>query len=85
MIVALSYILAVIFTVLVAVILYPIAAVFWVLGLFGKLAEYIFALTKKAIAYLWKDISKFKNSTITNSNADDYPVNSVVNTEQKNG
>ena len=64
MVVALSYILAVIITILLAIILYPIAALFWIMGLFGKLSEHVFVFTKKTISALWKDI---RTSTIVNT------------------
>lgn len=78
MIRVLSYLIAVIFTIIFVVILYPIAGVFWVLGLFGKLADGIFALTKNIISYLWKDISKFKDQTV-NSSANGNGVNKSNN------
>ncbi len=58
MVSALSFIIAVILTILLALVLYPIAAVFWICGLLGKLSDKIFAITKLAIAYLWKDLKK---------------------------
>lgn len=56
MIVALSYLIAVILTIALAVILYPIAGYFWVLGLFGKIADRMFKFTSKIIRSLWRDI-----------------------------
>ena len=56
MIVALSYLFAVILTLALAIVLYPIAGLFWFLGLFGKMADWMFRFTKKAISSLWKDI-----------------------------
>ena len=70
MVVALSYILAVIMTAAIAIILYPIAAAFWVFGLLGKFSDKLFGFTKRTIARLWKDLS----------NSDQVKV-AVVNTE----
>ena len=61
MVILLSYLFAVILTVAQAIILYPIAAVFWILGLFGKISDKMFKFTKKAIAGLWKDLRETKN------------------------
>lgn len=57
MVVALSYIFAVIFTAVLACILYPIAGVFWLVGLLGKLSEQMFRFSNNAIKKLWADIS----------------------------
>ena len=57
MVVALSYILAVILTAAIAIVLYPISAIFWVLGLLGELSEYMFDFTQRTIKHLWKDIT----------------------------
>ncbi len=61
MVILLSYLFAVVLTVALAIILYPIAAVFWILGLFGKISDKMFKFTKKAIAGLWKDLRETKN------------------------
>lgn len=58
MVVALSYIIAVIISILLAVLLYPVAALFWILGLFGKIADTMFAFTSRLISSLWRDIRK---------------------------
>ncbi len=75
MIHAISYIIAVIITCLLAVILYPVAALFWLFGLigrllvrvfelFGKISENMFKFTTKAIRSLWNDLKGVgKNST----------------------
>ncbi|MDD6033193.1 MAG: hypothetical protein PUC47_06875 [Oscillospiraceae bacterium] len=60
MIAALSYIIAVLITVALAVILYPVAGLFWILGLFGKLASAIFSLTRRIIRAMWNDIRKME-------------------------
>lgn len=56
MVVALSYVLAVIMTAAIAIFLYPIAAAFWVFGLLGKLSDGLFEFTRRTIAALWKDL-----------------------------
>ena len=56
MVVALSYVIAVILTLALAVLLYPISAVFWILGLLGKIADRLFTFTNRVIKSLWSDI-----------------------------
>ena len=67
MIVIFSYIIAVILTLAIAIILYPIAATFWlfemggkvlviVFELFGKVSDNMFKFTTKIIRHLWKEI-----------------------------
>ncbi len=56
MIVALSYVIATILTLALAIVLYPISGIFWVLGLLGKAADNLFAFTNGKIKSLWKDI-----------------------------
>ena len=68
MVVALSYVLAVIMTVALAICLYPIAAMFWVFGLLGKVSDGMFKFTKHTIAALWKDLKKSEQSTLSNAN-----------------
>ena len=63
MVVALSYVLAVIITAALAVVLYPIAAIFWIMGIFGRLAEGMFAFTQSAIKSLWKDLGNVKRTS----------------------
>ena len=67
MVVALSYILAVLITVALAIFLYPIAAMFWVFGLLGKLSEGLFSFTKKTIAALWRDLKNSEQVTIVST------------------
>lgn len=62
MVVALSYIFAVIITAALAIVLYPIAAIFWIMGIFGRLAEGMFAFTQSAIQSLWKDLGNVKRT-----------------------
>ena len=56
MIVAFSYIIAVVLTFALAVFLYPIAGLFWIMGLFGKISDNMFSFTTRVIKSLWKDI-----------------------------
>ena len=63
MVVALSYFIALLLTFAIAILLYPISAFFWVLGLLGKISDNLFAFTNKVIRSLWKDI---KNSDKSN-------------------
>ena len=67
MVVVFSYIIAVILTLALAIILYPIAAIFWLLGmagklfvlvfdLLGKLSDNMFKFTTVMIRRLWSDI-----------------------------
>ena len=78
MISILSYIIAVLITVALAVVLYPVAAFFWVLGLFGKLADGIFTLTKKMIKAMWADVRKMEpiqsSSSMEPVNIHDQPM-----------
>ena len=62
MVVALSYIFAVIITAALAIVLYPIAAIFWILGIFGRLAEGMFSFTQRAITSLWRDVGNVKRN-----------------------
>ena len=68
MIVALSYFIAIVLTFLTAIVLYPIAAIFWICGLLGKLSDNVFNLTKRIIAYLWKDLGKVGKPIFDNQN-----------------
>ena len=65
MIIAISYILAVLLTIALAIVLYPIAGLFWILGFFGKISEALFAFTSRVINSLWKDIRNM-NKPATN-------------------
>lgn len=67
MIVAISYLLAVIITLLLAIILYPIAGFFWILGFFGRISEGLFKFTSNMISSLWRDIRKMSNQEAMNS------------------
>jgi hypothetical protein len=62
MVVALSYVFAVILTAALAIVLYPIAAIFWIMGLFGRLAEGMFSFTQSVIKTLWKDLGNAKRT-----------------------
>lgn len=60
MIKMLSYIIACILTVLLVCILYPIACIFWFMGMVGKIvgivSEWIFTHTNQMIKNLWADL-----------------------------
>ncbi len=66
MVVIFSYVFAVVITVALAIILYPIAALFWILGLFGNISNAMFKFTKKAISGLWKDIGDMSKTDVNN-------------------
>ena len=70
MVSALSFIIAIILTAVLAIILYPIAAMFWILGLFGKLSDGMFKMTKRLISSLWKDIGAQSNSDVPSESSD---------------
>ena len=64
MVVALSYIIAVLITVALAIFLYPVAALFWIFGLLGKLSDDLFEFTRKTIAALWRDLRNSEKATM---------------------
>lgn len=64
MIVALSYFIAVILTIALAVLLYPISGFFWILGLLGRISDSIFSFTNRVIKSLWRDIKKSEQSVV---------------------
>ena len=66
MVIALSYILAVLLTIALAIVLYPIAGLFWILGFFGKISEALFAFTSRLIKSLWRDIRNVNKSAMNN-------------------
>lgn len=68
MIVGLSYVFAVIITAVLACVLYPIAAVFWFIGLLGKLGEMMFGATNHIIKKMWADITSKKIVDVTKQN-----------------
>ncbi len=68
MVVFLSYVLAVILTLALAIFLYPVAAFFWVIGLFGKIADGMFSFTSRTISKLWQDLRKVGNEDTDVSN-----------------
>lgn len=61
MVVALSYVIAIILTLTLAIILYPISGLFWVLGLLGKISDNMFSFTNRVIKSLWRDIRAESN------------------------
>jgi len=60
MVKVLSYIIAVVLTLLLALALYPIAILFWVLKwagqIVGIISDWIFVHTNSAITRLWQDL-----------------------------
>ena len=69
MVVVLSRMIAFIITVMLACVLYPIAAVFYVVGLFGKMGSGLFNITNKMIKYLWNDLKHESGLDIESNNA----------------
>lgn len=61
MVSVLSYLIAIIITIALAVFLYPIAGLFWMLGLFGKVSDIMFKFTSRIIRSLWRDIRGVKS------------------------
>ena len=78
MIIALSYILAVLLTIALAVVLYPIAGLFWILGFFGKISEALFAFTSKVINSLWRDIRNMNKPAANEGKEEAVPLIEVV-------
>lgn len=78
MVVFLSYVIAVILTVGLAVCLYPLCAIFWISGLLGKISNGMFNFTNGVIKKLWQDI---KGSSVVSN---DIPNNNNVNINYNN-
>jgi hypothetical protein len=53
----LSRIIAVILTVLIAIVLYPFCGLFWLMGILGRIGEKLFKFTNGTIQKMWSDIS----------------------------
>lgn len=74
MIMVMSYIFAVMFTAILACIMYPIAATFYLFGKVGYFVGWIskgaFTVTNSIIKYLWSDLAgtKKNNNIIPDSN-----------------
>lgn len=64
MVLALSYVIAIILTIILAILLYPISAFFWVLGLLGRISDKLFVFTNRAIKSLWRDIRNDNQNTV---------------------
>lgn len=64
MVMFLSYLVAVILTVSMAIFLYPVAAFFWVMGLFGKISDGMFQFTSRTISKLWQDLRKVNREDV---------------------
>lgn len=74
MIIALSYIFAVLITIALAIVLYPIAGVFWILGFFGKISEALFSFTSRVINSLWRDIGSMNKPNANEIVKDSVPL-----------
>lgn len=65
MIKGLSFIIACILTALLVMILYPIAATFWAIGVIGDvvgtISKWIFAHANRTIQYLWAELREDHN------------------------
>lgn len=81
MVIALSYVLAVLLTIALAVVLYPIAGLFWILGFFGKISEALFAFTSKVINSLWIDIRNMNKPAANEGKEETVPLIEVVDQE----
>ena len=81
MVIALSYVLAVLLTIALAVVLYPIAGLFWILGFFGKISEALFAFTSKVINSLWRDIRNMNKPVANEGKEETVPLIEVVDQE----
>lgn len=89
MVILLSYFISIVITVVLATILYPISAIFFIIGkvghVLGKLADYIFSHANSTIAKLWSDIKHTKvvreNDTM-DAKADDNFIFSEENINQ---
>ena len=68
MVVFLSYFIAIILTVALAILLYPVAAFFWIMGLFGKVSDGMFKFTSKTISTLWIDLAKVGKGDVDDTN-----------------
>ncbi len=53
-----SYIVAVVLTVLIALILYPIAALFYLFSIIGKISDNLFKWANSTIKKLWKEVKE---------------------------
>ncbi|MGN1339970.1 MAG: hypothetical protein ACI4WS_06725 [Oscillospiraceae bacterium] len=78
MVVALSYIFAVILTAVLACILYPVAGVFWLVGLLGKVSEKMFQFSNNAIKKLWADISNKRIVDVSSDNSESTAPNGTT-------
>lgn len=75
MIRALSYVIAVIITLLLVCLLYPVACLFWVLGALGRIvggiSDWIFVHANNTIRNLWAELRNSPNDSPNNSSNDD--------------
>lgn len=87
MIVVLSYFIAIIITLVIGVLMYPIASVFWIVGVVGKMisgiADFIFRNTNSGIKKLWADIRHTKVVREVNNDVPFVEDNNVIDAEGK--
>ncbi len=64
MVIIISYVIAIVLTIVLAIVLYPISAIFYIVGFFGKLVgslgDFIFKHANRGIKKLWSDIRHTK-------------------------
>lgn len=85
MVKALAYFFAIIITIMLAVFLYPISAIFWVFGLFGKIADIMFAWTRNRIRSIWAELKDMDGSGASQQQVITYnipPQSSARNEEE---
>ena len=63
MVVVVSRLIAVVLTLILACLLYPVAAFFYIIGWFGKIGDVLFQWTNKMVKRLWEDL-KNENENI---------------------
>lgn len=80
MVIGLSYVFAVIITGILACVLYPVAGVFWLVGLLGKVGQKLFEFSNHAIKSLWSDIT---NKRIVDVSKVQEVSSEVVNSDDK--
>lgn len=87
MVIILSYIIAIIITLVLAIILYPISTVFFLVGSVGKviykLGDFIFKRTNKGIKKLWSDIKHTKIVRDNTPNKADVEISEVFEEAEK--
>jgi hypothetical protein len=66
-----AYIIAIVITCVMAVALCPIAAVFWVVGLFGHVGNYMFSFISKVLKHIWSELVDSENNSTENVTTED--------------